>query len=60
MLQLKQRIGFGTNKATFTFRYLTVIISFGNSAEQNVRKRVLVWITFHSFFTVTQLTPTTS
>ena len=43
---------FGTNKVTFTFRYPTVI-SFGSSGEPNVRKRVLVGITFPSFFSVT-------
>ena len=54
LLQLKQCIGLGTNKATFTFRWLTVI-SFGSSGEPNVKKRVL----FPFFFSVTRFTPTT-
>ena len=35
------------------------MISFGSSGELNVKKRVLVGITFPSFFSVTQFTPTT-
>ena len=58
LLQLKQRIGLGTNKATFTFRQPTVI-SFGSSREPNVKKRVLVGITLPFLLSVTQFTPTT-
>ena len=35
------------------------MISFGSSVEPNVKKRVLVGITFPSFFIVTRFTPTT-
>ena len=41
LLQLKQRIGFGTNKAAFTVRHPTVI-SFGISGVMKIRNKALV------------------
>ena len=58
LLQSKQRIELGTNKATFTFRQPTVI-SFGRSGVLKVRNRVLVGTFSVSFFTVTLWTSTT-
>ena len=58
LLQLKHRSGFWTNRSTFTFKYPT-LISFGMSYRLKVRNRVLVGLTFPSFFTVTRWSSTT-
>ena len=58
LLQLKHCSGLGTNRSTFTYRYPT-LSSFGMSGQLKVRNRVLVGITFPSFFTVTWWTSTT-